>query len=172
MDNVPEVIADDVLTVKAAVAGRVDAAEAFQRVISYYASVRHLDDERRRAIEQNLAVYVNQQLEKAMKPVEKAVQDMWNHSELLATEDTVMNAGQIIGKALREHMEQLTTQFQLLSNRTEGVAYALDEIEERVKGIGGDINVKITTKPRKKKPVTIMGKVFGAKGDTKDDGAE
>jgi hypothetical protein len=170
MTDIPEVIADDVLEVKAALGGNVEAAEAFQRVLNYYASLRHLDDERRRAIEQNLARYVNEQLGKAMQPVTKAVQDMWTHADgVLATEKTVKDAGQAIAGALVETLNQVQAQLDLMSSRTEGVAYALDEIEERLTGIGGDINVKITQKPRKKKPVTIMGKMFGTKEEGKDD---
>lgn len=168
MDNVPEAIFDDVLAVKAALGERTDAAEAFQRVMSYYTSVRHLDDERRRAIETNLTRYVNQQLELAMKPVQKAVQDMWNHGELLATEKTVKDAGRSIADALIGSLNQVQDQLNLMSSRTEGVAYALDEIEERVKDIGGEISVKVTQKPRKKKQVTIMGKMFGTKPDDKE----
>jgi|KBSMisStandDraft_5_1062788.scaffolds.fasta_scaffold841774_1 hypothetical protein len=172
MDNVPEVIVDDVLEVKAALGGNVEAAEAFQRVISYYASLRHLDDERRRAIEQNLARYVNEQLEKAMVPVQTAVQNMWNHSELLATEKTVQGAGKAIAGAVVESLKQVQDQLTLMSSRTEGVAYALDEIEERVKDIGGDISIKVTQKPRKKaKPVTILGRMMG-KSDDKEEPKE
>jgi hypothetical protein len=52
------------------------------------------------------------------------------------------------------------------------VAYALDEIEERVKDIGGDISIKVTQKPRKKaKPVTILGRMMG-KSDDKEEPKE
>jgi len=170
MDNIPEAIFDDVLEVKAAVAGNIAAAEAFQRMLNYFGSVRHLDDERRKAIETNLARYVNEQLETAMKPVTKAVQDMWTHADgVLATEKTVKDAGHAIAGAIVESLEQVQNQLTLMSSRTEGVAYALDEIEQRVKDIGGDINVKmkISQKPRKKKPVAILG-TFGAKTDDKE----
>jgi hypothetical protein len=163
MDNVPEVIVDDVLTVKAAVADDIEAVEAFQRVISYYASLRHLDDERRRAIEQNLARYVNQQLETAMKPVETAVQNMWNHSDLLATEKTVKEAGHAIAGAIVETLKQVQDQLTLMSSRTEGVAYALDEIEDRLGGMGAKI------KRKKAKPVTILGRMVGSKEEDKKD---
>jgi hypothetical protein len=162
MDNVPEVIADDVLTVKAAVADDIEAVEAFQRVINYYGSLFHLDDERRRAIEQNLSRYVNERLELAMKPVETAVQNMWNHSEMLATEKTVKDAGQAIAGAIVETLKEVQDQLTLMSSRTEGVAYALDEIEDRLGGMGAKI------KRKKPKQVTILGKMLG-KEEPKDE---
>jgi len=165
MDNVPEVIVDDVLAVKVAVAHDIEAVEAFQRVLNYYTSVRHLDDERRRAIETNLAWYVNDQLAKAMAPVEKAVQDMWSHSELLATEKTYKHAGTAIASALQDSLERVQTQLTLMSSRTEGVAYALDEVEERLTGLGAKI------KKKKPKPVTIMGRIMG-KGDKDEEPKE
>lgn len=164
MSDVPEAIETEVLMVKAALADRVVVAEAFQRVINYYTSLRHLDDARHEAIETNLSRYVNEQLATAMEPVQKAVQDMWNHAELLATDTTVKHLGSAISGALTDHLEKVQSQLQLMSSRTEGVAYALDEIEERVKDIGGDISVKITQKkPKKKakKSVTILGKLLG-----------